>query len=104
MQVLTRERHRRYEHQDLWDKFWKDKRGRVVVWQTPNAFLIAWAVLTLLSLFLNGAASDILWWVAIVDLAIWSLLEIFKGVNYLRRALGIIVLVLTILSAIKASS
>jgi hypothetical protein len=103
LQAITRERQRQHhEHQDLWDKFWKDKDGNVVVYQRPNIWLISWVVLTLLSLFLNGAVSSYLWWLALVSLTIWSLLEIFKGVNYLRRLLGVIVLVLTIMAALKA--
>lgn len=104
MQAITRERHRQSEHQDLWDKFWKDKDGNIVVYQRPNIWLIGWVVLTMLSLFLNGKASDYLWWGALALLTVWSLLEIFKGVNYLRRSLGVVVLVLIIMAALKAAT
>lgn len=100
--MATMERRRHYERQDLWDKFWKDKDGNVVVYQRPNIWLIGWVVLTLISLFLNGTVSNYFWWAALVSLTVWSLLEIFQGVNYLRRLLGVIVLVLTIMAALKA--
>lgn len=94
-------RQRSHEHQDAWDKFWKDKDGNVIVWQRPNWWLLGWALITIVSLFLNGTLSNILWYVALVVLAIWSLLEIFKGVNYLRRTLGVVVLILIVLAIFK---
>lgn len=86
--------------QTLWDQFWKDKHGDVVIWQMPNLFLIGWAVLTFVSLLLTGKASDVVSWAGMVLIIIWSLLEIFKGVNYFRRVLGVVVLLLIVLSII----
>jgi hypothetical protein len=86
---------------NVWDKIWKDKHGDVVIWQTPNAFLIGWAVLTVLCLFTSGKLSDYFGWAGDISLVIWSLLEIFKGVNYFRRILGVIVLAFAIASFIK---
>jgi hypothetical protein len=74
---------------ELWDRIWRDKRGKVVIWQMPNAFLIGWAVLTMASLIVSGKVADVLAWAAIAALAAWALLEIVKGVNYFRRFLGI---------------
>ena len=76
----------------LWDKIWKDKKGSVVIWQNPNVFLIGWAVLTTLALFFPRRPGDILAAVGLGILIIWCLLEIFRGVNYFRRALGLAVL------------
>jgi hypothetical protein len=87
--------------QDLWDKFWKDKHGDVVVYQHPNAFVIAWLVLTLVSLFTTGKVADIFWYVALAVLTVWALLEIFKGVNYLRRVFGGFVLLLIVVAAFR---
>jgi hypothetical protein len=87
--------------QDLWDRTWKDRRGRVVIWQTPNAWLIGWAVLTVVSLLLNGTLSMILSWTATGVLGIWSFLEVTKGVNYFRRALGLAVLLFVLASILK---
>jgi len=85
----------------LWDRFWKDKHGKVVIWQFPNVFLIGWAVLTTLSLFFNGHIADIFSWVGSAALIIWALLEITKGTNYFRRALGLVVLIAAVMSLIK---
>jgi hypothetical protein len=93
--------HMNLDLENLWDNLWRDKEGRVVVWQTPNVFLIAWVVLTIVSLVVTGKAADIFSWLGLAALFIWSLLEIFKGVNYFRRILGLVVLVFAVLSLIK---
>lgn len=92
----------RPNNRSLWDRTWKDKNGRVVLWQTPNALLIAWAVLTTVSLFFIGRTSDTLSSIASVSLIIWSLLEIFRGINYYRRFLGAIVLVYSLAALLKS--
>lgn len=87
--------------QKLWDKTWKDRRGRVVIWQTPNAWLIAWAGLTTLSLTFGGRLADIMSWSGSGALIIWSLLEILKGTNYFRRVLGLLVLAFAVASLLN---
>lgn len=78
---------------NFWDKIWRDDSGNIVLWQWPNIWLIGWAVLTFISLlFSSGMIADILTWAGEASLIIWCLLEIFKGVNYFRRGLGVIVL------------
>lgn len=86
---------------DLWDKFWKDKNGNVVVYQHPNVFLIGWVVLALGSLFVSSKLADTLWQLSLAVLAVWALLEIVKGVNYFRRLLGAFVLLLVILATFR---
>jgi hypothetical protein len=91
--------HSRRDHQDLWDKFWKDKHGRVVIFQVPNILLIGWAVLTVVSLFVpRGQTQETVWWLSVALLGVWSLLEISKGVNYFRKSLGVAVLLLVVAS------
>jgi hypothetical protein len=29
----------------LWDRIWRDKYGDVVIWQTPNIWLVGWAAI-----------------------------------------------------------
>ncbi len=85
---------------ELWDKTWKDKDGAIVIWSWPNAWLIGWVVLVLASLIVpRGNAQSVLWWLSEIVLAIWSLFEIFKGANYFRRAIGVLVLLLVIAAA-----
>lgn len=91
----------RSPRRDLWDKIWRDKRGRIVIWQSPNVPLISWAVLTFLSLLVNGRTAEALYWLGSAALVIWSLLELLKGVNYFRRGLGLLVLVMALISVLK---
>lgn len=86
----------------LWSKTWRNRQGKVVIWQTPNLPLIAWAGLTILSLLVSSRLADIFSWLGSAALIAWSLLEIFKGVNYFRRALGLLVLAMAMASLIKS--
>ncbi|MGC1177313.1 MAG: hypothetical protein WA843_04545 [Candidatus Saccharimonadales bacterium] len=80
----------------LWDKIWRDRQGHVVLFQAPNIWIIIWALATVLLLFTNGDLADGLRVVARVALAGWAVLEITTGLNYFRRILGGIILLLTI--------
>lgn len=91
------------EHQindrSLWDRIWRDKDGDVVIAQWPNVWLIIWVILEVISLFVSShLIEEVTWWAATAALAIWSLLEIFQGVNYFRRALGVCIAALTIVT------
>jgi hypothetical protein len=88
--------------EDIWDRIWYDNKGNLVVWQRPNAWLIGWAFFTVLSLLFGGKTADIFTWIASAALIIWSMLELTKGVNWFRRALGALVLVYAILTLIKS--
>jgi hypothetical protein len=86
---------------ESWNKFWRNKDGRVVVWQTPNVFLIGWVVFTIVSLLVSTkTVADVFSWLGFISLLIWSLLEIVKGVDYFRRMLGFVVLALVILTIV----
>jgi hypothetical protein len=84
----------------IWDKFWLDSHGKLIIWQMPNIYLISWAVLTIISLIFTGTVSNIFLWLGVVAIVVWSLLEIFKGLNYFRRLLGLIVLIVVVLLTI----
>lgn len=88
---------------DFWDKIWRDQqgRGKVVIYQRPNWLLLGWLVITLISLFVSNGLSTVLGYIADAALVAWALLEIFKGVNYFRRALGAVVLLLVIMMLFK---
>jgi hypothetical protein len=90
----------RHDQRSLWDKTWRDRRGRIVLWQRPNVWLIGWLVLTFISLLFTGRRSDVFSWLGSASLIIWSLLEVFKGVNYFRRALGLLVLAMSVMSLV----
>lgn len=83
----------------MWGEFFKDRHGKVVLWQNPNLPLWAWLIATLLTHILpygqlNFAASL----VAFGSLFTWSYLEITSGVNNFRRSVGVIILLWLIVS------
>lgn len=85
---------------DLWDKIFKNGDGEYVLFQMPNVWIIAWAVITMMSLFTTGQVSNVLGWLGLAALTVWAFLEITRGVNYFRRALGAFVALFIIASAI----
>lgn len=70
--------------------FIRDKSGKVVLGQAPNKAIIGWAVFALLSYITH---SQLLGWIGTTFLLAWAFMEIFQGVNYFRRLLGLIVLI-----------
>ena len=62
--------------------------------QKPNLPLVIWAIATLLEhFFAHGRMHTLLSLVAFGALFTWAWLELFSGANYLRRALGLVVLI-----------
>ncbi len=87
------------DNRSLWDRFWRDRHGRIVIWQTPNIWLILWFIFEAISLFVGSHRVEIAsWWLATVALGIWALYEVFQGVNYLRRLLGLGIAIMTLLT------
>lgn len=71
-----------------------DGEGKIVLAQPPNLPLIVWIVASLLKLFLTtGRVNIALDLVAFGSLFTWAWQELFQGVNYFRRALGLVVLI-----------
>jgi hypothetical protein len=90
------------KQRSLVDKIFKDKEGKVVLWQVPNAPLLLWAFSEVLNEFVaHGSFKTLCMAVAFGALFTWAWLEMTTGVNYARRALGVIVLVLTIYGKVK---
>lgn len=80
-------------------KFFKDNHGKVVIFQKPNALLIAWGVLRILLLLpVTPALANLLESTAFAFLVGWAFLELSRGVNYFRKLLGFAVLFFTIMS------
>ena len=85
----------------LWDRIWKDKHGHIVIGQMPNIWLIIWLILEIISLYAaSHRVEEVTWWLASAALGIWALLEIFKGANYFRRALGFCVAGMTLMTVL----
>ena len=85
----------------LLDKIFRDREGKVVLAQIPNLPLIVWIVASLLRLiFTTGKVNIGLEAIAFGSLFTWAWEELFQGVNYFRRVLGLLVLVGLIASKI----
>ncbi len=85
----------------LFDKTFKDSEGNIVLAQAPNLPLLVWLVATLLKLVLtSGSIYIALDAIAFGTLFTWAWQELFQGVNYFRRALGLVVLIIAIASKI----
>jgi hypothetical protein len=98
-QTSLNNRHIQTHNRSLWDKFWRDKSGEVVIVQRPNIWLVIWLVLEIVSLFSASHRVELFsWWLGSAALGVWSLLEILQGVNYFRRALGVFIALMTLLT------
>lgn len=78
----------------FFDKVFRDSNGNIVVAQMPNLPLIVWIAASLLKLVITTGVGNIgLDVLAFGSLFTWAWLELFQGVNYFRRALGLAVLI-----------
>jgi hypothetical protein len=78
----------------LFDKIFRDSDGNIVLAQMPNLPIIVWITASLLKLvFTTGVGNTGLDAVAFGSLFTWAWLELFQGVNYFRRAVGLVVLI-----------
>ena len=83
------------------NQMFRDDEGKIVVAQLPNLPIIVWIVVTLLKMiFATGQINTGLELIAFGALFTWAWEELFQGVNYFRRGLGLIVLVSLIASKI----
>lgn len=80
------------------DKLFRDSSGNIVLGQFPNASLSIWLIATLCSRLVDGRTSIALQYLASGALFVWSFQEIFQGVNYFRRILGLVVAIYLIFS------
>lgn len=77
----------------LFDRTFRDSEGNITIAQPPNLPLIVWILASLLKLvFTTGKVNLGLELLAFGSLFTWAWEELFQGVNYFRRALGLIVL------------
>ncbi len=78
----------------LFDKIFRDSEGNVVLAQMPNLPILVWLAATLLKLIpTSGSIHAGLDAIAFGSLFTWAWQELFEGVNYFRRSLGLIVLI-----------
>lgn len=80
------------------EKYFKDSNGKIVVWQKPNLPIILWLVSLLLAQLTDGKLGELFSLISYGALFTWAYLEMFHGVNFFRRILGLIVLIATLYS------
>jgi hypothetical protein len=86
----------------FFDRVFRDREGKIVLVQLPNLTISVWAVASLLKLILTTGKINLgLDVVAFGSLFTWAWEEIFQGVNYFRRALGLLVIIGLIASKIQ---
>ena len=80
------------------DKWFKDKHGKVSLFEPPNWPIIAWAGFRVISyLHFPPHIKTGFEFLSTAALIVWAYLEITSGVNYFRRSLGTAVLIATLL-------
>ncbi len=88
----------------LFARTFRDSQGQIVLAQMPNLPILIWLTATLLNLIPTSSnvhtGLDAL---AFGSLFTWAWLELFAGVNYFRRVLGLVVLLGAIASRLSWS-
>jgi len=72
-------------------KFFKDKKGNIVIIQKPNLLVFTAIILFLLQLIINGQVGDFAGWGFKITILVWSFDEAIRGDSPFRKVLGIII-------------
>jgi hypothetical protein len=87
-----------YKWHDFKDEWMRDKNGVVVFSQVPNIPLVTFFVTGVFAVVsYHGFWHGLSQFIAIVSILLWSWLEIRSGVTRLRRLMGKVALVATII-------
>ena len=82
-------------------QLFKDKDGAPVVLEVPNVPLMGWILFSLMGpLLADGQLKTIVHFLGVASIIIWALLELNSGRSYFRRALGLVVLILSIYNVV----
>lgn len=85
----------------LFDGIFRDKAGKIVIFQVPNMALVTYFALVLAGWLLpNGLFRQVERLLAFAALTTWAVLEIVTGTSFFRRILGGVVLVATVSGAL----
>lgn len=78
------------------DRFWLDKDGKLSITQKPNIPLIIWAVSILIQIALGvgNPISEVAKIIGSISIAVWAVMEVYSGVSYFRKLLGLFILIL----------
>lgn len=84
------------------DRYFKNKHGRTIIFQTPNLPIIIWFSCVVINKIIpeTSTAHKAFEVIGLGALFTWALLEIFYGANYFRRTLGVAILFMAIYSRV----
>jgi len=83
--------------QSLLEKCYKDSNGKVILGQFPNPPLVTWVAATVVAKIITDSdLVSLLEVVAFGAIFTWAWLELFQGVTYFRRCLGLLVLLFSV--------
>ncbi|MFE4106641.1 hypothetical protein [Almyronema epifaneia] len=86
----------------LFDRTFRDDEGNLAIAQKPNLPILVWLAATLLKqLPTNDNLQVVLAAIAFGALFTWAWMELFQGVNYFRRSLGLMALLAAIASQLQ---
>lgn len=89
----------------LFDRIFRGSAGNIVIAQPPNLPLLIAFTATILQFILpSGKLQAAASLVAFGTWYTWAWLEIFQGVNYFRRGIGLIVLVSLLVLALNGNA
>jgi hypothetical protein len=83
---------------NFFQKTFNDQHNNLALFQVPNVPLMTWFAASLIAKILpEGVFNELAQLIAFGALFTWAWLEIFCGVNFFRRALGVVVLAVTLI-------
>jgi len=83
----------------LLNKFFRDKKGNIVIGQSPNIPIIGWSIFMLTSIIVpSGTLKTGFSMLSSAFLFLWAYLELTQGVNKFRQLLGLVVILIVITS------
>jgi hypothetical protein len=78
----------------LLDRVFRNSEGKIIIIQRPNLPIFIWTLASLLKLFFTTGIINLgLEMIAFASLFSWAWGELFEGVNYFRRGLGLLVII-----------
>ena len=82
------------KRETFFDKCFKNQRGETEITEGPNLPIIVFAIALAIAFISTGLLRELSALIAFGALFTWAWLEIFDGVNYFRRGLGIFTMLL----------
>ncbi len=87
---------------NLFDRFFRDKQGKLIIGQSPNAPIWGWGIFTILAIVVgSGKFHDGFQLLAQAFLFVWAYLELRQGDSLFRKVLGTVIFIGIVVSFFK---